>query len=125
MKRTVLPLIFLLLSWLPMIGEMAQDTGEPVSLHVKEVHRTEEDTDYGFMTHITAVVESKTVAYSIKCDETFSREKHGYTGRCFAISAGKDYSARKFPDAINFWPPQETGQGYVLILYDIISEKEK
>jgi hypothetical protein len=103
----------------------AQQTGEPVSLHVKEVHRTQEDTEYGFETHITAVVESKTVIYSVKCDETYSREKRGYTLRCKYLSAGKDYPAHKFPDAINFWLPEEKVQGYLLAMYEIVSEKEK
>lgn len=106
-------------------GAKAQDKGKPISLHVKEVHRTEEDTDYGFQSHITAIVESKTVVYSIKCDETYSREKRGYTGRCFSISAGQDYGALKFSDAINFWQPGDKGEGYVLIMYDILAEKEK
>ena len=103
----------------------APDKGEPISLHVKEVHRSKEVTEYGYETHITAVVESKTVVYSIKCDESFNKEKGGYMGRCLDISAGKDYTAVKFLEAINFWPPGDKSQGYVLIMYDIVGEKEK
>ena len=106
------------------LGE-PQDKGEPIALHVKEVHRTQEATDYGFDYHITAVVESKTIVYSLKCDETFTREKGGFTIRCAQLSAGKDYAARKFVDAINFWPPEAKGQGYLLGMYEIVSEKEK
>jgi hypothetical protein len=106
-------------------GAKAQDKGEPISLHVKEVHRTQEGNEYGFENHFTAVVESKTVLYSIRCDETFTREKHGFTVRCAQLSAGKDYSARKFVDAINFWPPEAKGEGYLLSMYEIVSEKEK
>jgi hypothetical protein len=106
-------------------GGIAADKGESISLHVKEVHRTQETTNYGFDSHITAVVESKTIEYSIKCTESYSLEKRSYTGRCFGLSAGKDYPALKFPDSINFWPPGDKGEGYVLILYDIVGEKEK
>jgi hypothetical protein len=106
-------------------GGMASDKGEPISLHVKEVHRVKEATDYGFLTHITAVVESKTIQYSIKCDEAYSREKRSYTDRCFGLFAGKDYSAVKFADSMNFWPPEDKGEGYLLVLYDIVGEKEK
>jgi hypothetical protein len=36
------------------------------------------------------------------------------------LSAGKDYPARKFATAMNFWPLGEKGAAY-----DILSEKEK
>jgi hypothetical protein len=103
-----------------------QDKGEPVSLHVKEVHRAQDEgTEKGTWYHITAVVESKTVVYSLKCDEFLSMEKREFAGRCFHLSAAKDYPARKFSEAINFWTSDDQGKGSVLILYEIVSEKEK
>jgi len=121
--RRILCLFLLLWS-----GEInGQDKGEPLSLHVKEVHReqSDESNNRAIIYHITAVVESKTIVYSLQCDEIFSMEKHDYTGRCFSISAGKDYSARKFDTAISFWPPEERGEKYLLFMYDIVSEKER
>jgi hypothetical protein len=41
------------------------------------------------------------------------------------LSAGKDYYARKSENAINFWQPEDRNKGYLLILYEIVSEKEK
>jgi hypothetical protein len=41
------------------------------------------------------------------------------------LSAGKDYSALKYPQVISFWKPEDKGDGYVLVLYDIVAEKEK
>jgi len=102
-----------------------QDKGESVTLHVKEVHRARETTEYGFLSHITAVAESKTIAYSIQCDESYSNKTGGYTLRCSELSAGKDYSARRFRSVISFWPPEAKGEGYLLGMYEIISEKEK
>ena len=107
-----------------MASAKAQDKGEPISLHVKEVHRTQEDTEFGAVYHITAVVESKTVVYSLKCDESYLN-KSGYNGRCAPLSAGKDYSARKSENDINFWQAEDRDKGYLLILYQIVSEKEK
>jgi hypothetical protein len=106
-------------------GAKAQDKGEPISVHVKEVHRSQEGDENGTIFHFTAVVESKSVIYSISCDEVYSREKRAYTARCFRLSAGKDYSVRRFPDAMNFWPPEDRGEGYLLVMYDVVSEKEK
>lgn len=103
---------------------LPQDKGEPISLHVKEVTRTQDEgNEKGAWFHIKVVAESKTVVYSLSCDE-FLNINSGWTMRCFHVAAGKDYSVRKFPTAMNFWPPEEKGPG-TLALYDILSEKEK
>jgi hypothetical protein len=100
--------------------------GEPISVHVKEVHRTQdENTGKGNWLHIAAVVETKTVTYSLKCDEFLSTEKHDYTLKCYNLSAGVDYSARLFATAMSFWKSEEKGKGYMLVEYDITDEKEK
>jgi len=112
-----------------LIGAVAypQDKGEGILVHVKEVHRTQDEgTEKGTWFHITVVGETKTVIYSLKCDEFLSMEKHAFVFRCAHLSAGRDYSARKFADAINFWPPEERPtEGVSLGLYEIVSEKEK
>ena len=115
-----------LLLWLAIAGT-AQEQGEPVSLHIKEVHRSQSDesNDKAVVFHITAVAESETISYSLQCGEIFNRERHEFAGRCFSLSAGKDYPARRLDTAINFWPPGARSQNYVLVLYDIVSEKEK
>jgi hypothetical protein len=117
--------IFAFVAWEGRLPVKAQDKGEAISVHVKEVHRSQDGTENGNTFHIAAVVESKTVTYSIKCDYFYSREKQSYTSRCFTLSAGKDYSVLKFSDSINFWPPEGRGQAYLLLMYDIVSEKEK
>jgi hypothetical protein len=104
----------------------AGDKGTPVNLHVREVHRTEDEaTEKGTMYHITAVVESKTVVYKIKCDEFLSMEKHDFTMKCSDLSAGQDYPAHLFVNAISFWQPEQKGDGYIHVAYDIMDEKEK
>ena len=107
------------------MGVNAQDKGEQISEHVKELHRDQETAEKGTWYHIKAVVETKTIIYSLTCDEIYNNEKHAFAGRCFQLSAGKDYSARRFPSSINFWQPEDRGKEYLLILYDIVSEKEK
>jgi hypothetical protein len=103
----------------------AQDKGEPISLRVKEVHRDQDEgTEKGTWFHITAIAESKTILYTLKCDAFLSTEKHDFAVRCFNLSAGKDYSARRFPTSINFWRPADGREG-ALALYEIVSEKEK
>jgi hypothetical protein len=103
----------------------AQDKGEPISLHVKEVHRAQDEgAEKGTWFHITAIAESKTITYTLKCDEFLNMEKHRFVVRCFNLSAGKDYSARRFPTSINFWKPEDSGEG-TLAVYEVISEKEK
>jgi hypothetical protein len=102
------------------------DKGEPISVHVKEVHRTQDEgTDKGTWFHIIAVVETKAVVYNLKCDEFLSLEKRDFVVRCFNISAGKDYPARKFPKSISFWQPEDKVEGQTLVLYEIADEKEK
>jgi len=117
-----------LLLWFALLTVVAnaQNKGEPVSLHIKDVHRgqSDESNDKAIIYHITAVAESKTIVYSLQCDEIFSMEKHDYAARCFSLSAGKDYSARKFDTAISFWLPKER-EKYLLVMYDIVSEREK
>jgi hypothetical protein len=105
----------------------AQDKGEPISVHVREVNRIqdEEPTAEGTWFHITAVVESKTIIYSLKCDEYFSNEKHGFAASCFHLSAGKDYPGKTFPTAMGFWRPEDRSSGFTLVMYEIVSEKEK
>lgn len=116
-----------ILCWLWLAAQSTPQKGEPLTVHVKEVHRSGDENDdaRGFSSHITAIAESKTVIYSLKCDEYFSREKHTYSARCFPLEAGKDYSARKFPTAISFWQPEDRDKGSILLAYDIESEKEK
>jgi hypothetical protein len=119
---------FLSLLALLALGSSAQDKGEPISVHVKEVQRVQDEdaaNEKGSWFHLTAVVETKTIIYSLKCDEYFSNENHGFAMSCFHLSAGKDYAAHKFPTAINFWVPGDKGQGGALALHEIVSEKEK
>jgi hypothetical protein len=103
----------------------SQDIGEPMSLHVKEVTRTQDEgNEKGTWFHIKVVAESKTVVYGLSCDEFISIEKHGYTLSCYHVAAGKDYAVKRFPTAINFWPPGEKAEG-TMAMYEILSEKEK
>jgi hypothetical protein len=113
------------LALLTVAGAGAQDKGEPISLHVKEVHREQDEgTEKGTWFHITAIAESKTIIYTLKCDQFLSTEKHIFVIRCFNLSAGKDYSAFKFPTAVSFWHQEDAGEG-TQALYEIVSEKEK
>jgi hypothetical protein len=103
------------------------DKGEPILVHVKEVHRIQNDeeaTEKGNWFHLTATVETKTVVYSLRCDEYFSTPDHKFSAGCFHLSAGKDYPALKFPTAISFWQPGER-HDFTMVMYDITSEKEK
>ncbi|HEU0048175.1 MAG: hypothetical protein DMG96_28685 [Acidobacteria bacterium] len=109
-------------------GANPQDNkAEPISVHVKEVHRNAdaEPTDKGAWFHITAVAETKTIIYSLKCDEFYSYAKRDYAVGCFHLAAGKDYSGFRAPTALNFWKPEDKNKGYTLAVYEIVSEKEK
>jgi hypothetical protein len=119
MKTKLLFLIFLL-------PAAAQQKGDAITVHVKEIHREQESTDKGAWIHITAVVETKTIVYSLKCDEFASVEK-GYTMICSQLAAGRDYSGRRYATVISFWPPTEKDEegGPRKVAYDILSEKEK
>ena len=103
------------------------DKAEPISVHVKEVHREAdaEPTEKGAWFYITAVVETKTIIYSLKCDEFYSYKKRDYAVGCFHLAAGKDYSGFRAPTALNFWKPEDKNKGYTLAVYEIVSEKEK
>ena len=90
----------------------------------REVTRTQDaGNEEGTWFHIKVSAGSNTILYSLTCDEFLSIKK-GWTLRCFQVSAGKDYSVRKFPTAINFWPLNEEGPG-AKAMYEIVSEKEK
>jgi hypothetical protein len=118
---------FLLCLALAAAGVKAQEKAEPISVHVKEVHREQDDgTEKGNWLHITAIVESKTIIYSLKCDQFYSSETQTYAVQCFDLSAGRDYSARKFQSAIAFWPEgTKSSPGHLFAAYNITSEKEK
>jgi hypothetical protein len=106
----------------------AQSRKEVISVHVKEVHRVQdgEATAKGTKFHITAVVESRTIIYSIKCDEIYSPETRGYFPQCFRLSAGKDYPVHKSPIGMSFWSEDtKFSAGHAYAFYDVVSEKEK
>jgi hypothetical protein len=104
----------------------AQDTGGPLVVHVKEVKRVDGDSgEHGTWFDITAVMESKTIVYSVKCREFYRYDDHKYTLRCFPIAAGKDYSGKRLATGISLWPPNAKDDEYKLGLYTIVSEKEK
>jgi hypothetical protein len=116
-------LVFCLLLF-PLIGDT--NKGEPITIHVKEVHRTQDEgTDKGQWSYTTAIAETKTIIYTIKCGEYLSIEKNLRTLRCFQISAGKDYPVRRFITNINFWQDEPSVAGQLLALYTITDEKEK
>ncbi len=109
----------------------SQDKGEPVSVHVKEVQRTkDQEAEKGFWLHTTAIVETyaggktKAIIYSLKCD-AYTNLVNGNVPLCFPLSAGKDYSVHKFSTSMNFWRPEDSNKGQTLVLYEIVSEKEK
>lgn len=120
--RYALLLLAALLAHAPDMG----NKGEPIMVHVKEVNRiqNEDPTAEGNWFHLTAVVETKTIVYSLRCDEFYSTPNHKFSPNCFRLSAGKDYPALKFQTAISFWSPTEK-RDYPAILYEIVSEKEK
>jgi hypothetical protein len=106
---------------------LPQDKGEPTTLHVKEVTRTQDEgTEKGTWFHIKVQAESKTILYGLSCDE-FISPKGGYRVSCFHLKAGQDYSARVFPTAVSFWPvpASKEDQDTLLAVYDILSQKEK
>lgn len=118
-------LVLICLVLLTTAGANAQDKGEPISLHLKEVHREQDESnEKGTWFHITAIAESKAIIYTLNCDAFLSTEKHNFAIRCFNLSAGKDYSAFKFPTSISFWQPKDAGEG-TLATYSVSSEKEK
>ncbi len=65
---------------MPWSANPQHDKGESISVHVKEVHREAEaePTEKGSWFHITAVVETKAIIYSLKCDEFYSYKKSDY-----------------------------------------------
>ena len=77
------------------------------------------------MVHITAVVETKTVVYSLTCD-AFTKPASDNTKRnlvCGDLEAGHDCNAWKYPDAISLWKPEKYSGTDRRILYTIVSEK--
>jgi hypothetical protein len=105
----------------------AQDKCEPATIHVREVHRVQDDeaSEKGNWFHITAVVETKTVVYSLKCDEFIKAPEYKFTISCFHLSAGKDYDATVSPTTINFWLKGSRAEGTLLAVHEIVSAKEK
>ncbi len=105
----------------------AQERPQPISIHVREVHREPEKYENGVMVHITAVVETKAVVYSLTC-EAFTKPPSDNTKRnliCGELEAGHDYSAWKYPNAISLWKPEKYSGSDRRVLYTIVSEKEK
>ena len=102
-----------------------QDRGEPISAHVKEVHREQTEHDAkGAWFKVTATLETKTATYSVECQEYYDNDENALTVRCFELTAGKDYSGRKLSDTINFWQPKDSALG-TLAFYSILSEKQR
>lgn len=106
----------------------AQHKGEPISVHVKEVHREEDNelsSEKGTWFHMKAVAETKSIIYTLKCDEFYSYERQDYSVKCFNLVAGKYYHGSRVPTALIFWKPEDRNKGYTLTVYTIVSEKEK
>jgi hypothetical protein len=104
----------------------AQDKGEPVSVHVREVQRNEDEpTEQGTWFHVKAVVESKTIVYTLQCDEFLNMEVKDYTLRCYDLAAGKDYAGNRTQNSLNFWKPEDRGKKFRMSVFSIVSEKEK
>src|ERR1700730_8764892 len=77
------------------IGAGASNRGEPISVDVTEVRRVQNDSEAsekGSWVHLTAEVETETIAYSLKCDEFYSTPNYKFAMSCVHLSAGKDYS---------------------------------
>jgi hypothetical protein len=105
----------------------AQEKGEPTALHIKSVNTTSDETDKGTWFHIKVSAESKTVFYSLSCDEFLSNEAEAVV-ICFHVEAGKDHEARKLPNnSISFWPPGTPNKknGALVSTRTIVAEKEK
>jgi hypothetical protein len=111
----------------PALSLSAQEKPLPISIHVREVHRQPEPHENGVIIHITAVVETETVIYSVTCD-AFTKPPSDLTKRnliCGSLEAGHDYNAWKYPTAISLWKPEKYTGDAKRILYTIVSEKEK
>jgi hypothetical protein len=71
----------LLLLW--MFGTGVPQKGDPITVHVREVNRTEDErTEKGTWYHVKATVESEKVVYTLKCDEFINVDIMDYTLRC-------------------------------------------
>jgi hypothetical protein len=118
-------LVFILLALFPLPQESPQK-GEPITLHIKEVTRTQDENanEKGTSFHIKVTAETKTIVYSLSCEEFLNMEQHVFTGSCYHVRAGRDYDALLFDDAISFWRQGEKSSG-TKILYDVVTEKEK
>lgn len=103
----------------------AQEKYEPITVHVKEVTRTRQNGEKATWFNISAVMESKTVIYSVECREYQQNDTGHFTIRCFPVAAGKDYSGKRLATSIALWPPDAKDDEYKLGVYSIISEKEK
>lgn len=123
MRKALVVLLFVLVPK----SLIAQDKPQPISIHVREVHRTPETFEGGVMVHITAIVETKTTVYSVRCD-AFTKSASDTTKRnliCGDLAAGHDYDAWKYFDAISLWKFGTYSGSDRRILYSIVSEKEK
>jgi hypothetical protein len=107
-------------------GLYAQDKGEPVSVHVREVQRNDDEpTEKGTWFHVKAVVESKTIVYTLQCDEFLNMDVKDWTLRCYDLAAGKDYTGYRTQNSLNFWKPEDKGKKFRMSVFSIVSEKEK
>lgn len=113
--RLALSVIFLFSA-----GSSLAQQPQTETLHVRNVQYKSEPSEKGILTDITATVESKTVRYEITCSEWHGSGRS--SSECVHIEAGRDYSARVFPTAIDFWPG---GAKAYAVLYSIESESEK
>jgi len=89
--------LFLSLLGMLAVSLPAREKPQPISIHVREVHREPEKYENGVMVQITAVVETKAVVYSLTC-EAFTKPPSDNTKRnliCGELEAGHDYSAWK------------------------------
>jgi hypothetical protein len=108
------------------LGARVPQKGEPISIHVREVSRTEDEpTAKGTWYHVKAVVESKTILYRLTCDEFLNMEIRDYTLRCYDLAAGKDYAGYRSQNSMNFWTGADKGKKYRLSVFAIVSEQEK
>jgi hypothetical protein len=67
-----------------------------------------------------------TIQYGLGCTQYSypAQNRTAHPTVCARVEAGEDYDVKVYPSAVSFWADGQRMEGYLMLLYDITSQKE-
>jgi len=69
---------------------------------------------------------NSTIHYNLECTEILPtlENKKATRSVCARLEAGEDYLPKMYPTAVNFWEDGQRIEGAIMVIYNIMSQRE-